>query len=97
MGPEALHRAGPPFILDVSFGEPALDADAKRTLAIFLQSIHDPMNSISDQVLSEIDNQSQFQTGQPQVGQGLSLKSVVVVAGRFAFANNQAVNDEIDS
>jgi hypothetical protein len=53
------------------------------------------MNTVLDHALAEVDDQSQFHSGQPQVGKDLRFENGVVLRSRLAFDDDQAANNDI--
>ena len=53
------------------------------------------MNPVFDQFLTKIDRQSEFQTAEPEVGERLHFENLVVVRHRFAFNDDERVNQKL--
>jgi hypothetical protein len=62
-----------------------------------LQSIHYPADTIFNNALAEVYDHAELEACQSQVCQDLSFENAVVRCDRFAFDDDLAANDQIDS
>ena len=56
-----------------------------------LETVDNAVYAVFDQALSKVDDQSQLESREPQIGERLRLKDRVVFSGRFTLDDNQLV------
>ena len=74
----------------------ALNEHRAALRLLFIQPIHDAMNSVLDQSLAEIDHQPESFVSLPQIGQPLSREFLVVIINCFDFDDDLLLDDHVN-